>query len=156
MSLTTINTVGVSSGGRMFAWRHTGDDLLLSCRFGMVILPSSAGAAPAITNAKASGIPFGTLSVRDARATSGNHSTATRACSRPGRGKHRAMASSSSPPRPNPEWRVIELVDGERKPYQAGTAEWRGSEKRAKALADSMSIGDRFFVAEQVMPLAAS
>jgi hypothetical protein len=57
------------------------------------------------------------------------------------------VSEPSHPPAP-PLWRIVEIVDGRRQPYLTGGSEWHGSERRAKALADSLSIKGRLFVAE--------
>jgi hypothetical protein len=58
------------------------------------------------------------------------------------------MASEPSHPPAQPVWRIVEIVDGERQPYLSGGSEWHGSERRAKSLADSLSMKGRLFVAE--------
>jgi hypothetical protein len=47
-----------------------------------------------------------------------------------------------------PSWRVVQVLGDDRVPYCTGSQEWRGSERRAKTLADSMSVNGALFVAE--------
>lgn len=58
------------------------------------------------------------------------------------------MAFEPSHPPAQPVWRIVEVVGGERQPYLTSGSEWHGSERRAKALADSLSTNGRLFLAE--------
>jgi hypothetical protein len=49
---------------------------------------------------------------------------------------------------PTARWRIVQVLGDERRAYCVGTQEWRGSERRAKALADSMSVNGALFMAE--------
>jgi hypothetical protein len=48
-----------------------------------------------------------------------------------------------------PQWRILELIDGERRPYKVGLNEWR-AQRSAKAIADTLSVQGHLYIAEQV------
>lgn len=58
------------------------------------------------------------------------------------------MVFEASDPPAQPVWRIVEVVGAERQPYLTSGSEWHGSERRAKALADSLSTNGRLFLAE--------